>query len=465
MNSQTDAPHPTGRVIVVGAGIAGLTAARSLVDHGIPVTVLEARARLGGRIWTDQTLEVPIDLGAAWIHGIQDNPLTEFTQHYHIQTQPVDLDALELYDSTGREITDAEHLQIDALALQIFGGWESHKHTAPLQLSLEDTFQQVVSQLRPPWPTEMGATVDLSPDSWLQTLQQALEWTIASEVEIEYASNLSELSYRYWNEDVDFLGPHVLFPEGYHQVIMALAEGLSDIRLSHRVTHIAYDVTGVSLITQQDLFRADYVIVTVPLGVLQSGSIRFSPPLPGDKQQAIERLAMGTLNKVAFRFEQAFWPATAQRIGVLKSNRREVIEFWNLSDYVNAPVLVALTGGQLARRLELLTDAEVIDLVMTDLRHIYGAECPNPIATQITRWGQDPFAQGSYSHVPPGATMADYDLLAQPLGARILFAGEATHSVHPCTVHGAYLSGQREAQRIIQGWETVDHLHGFVTSR
>jgi len=231
--------------------------------------------------------------------------------------------------------------------------------------------------------------------------------------------------------------------------VEGLATGL-DIRLSHQVHQIDYRDTPVRVQTDRGEFTADQVIVTLPLGVLQQGSVQFCPPLPEEKQQAIHRLQMGTLNKVVMKFSQVFWPQHLHRLGLLKTSAAETIEFWNYACYGEQPILVALVGGTQALALESLSPSEVLSRIMTDLRGILGSDLPDPIEMISTRWGSDPFSLGSYSHVAPGAQIEDYDRIAAPLQDQILFAGEATHQLHPCTVHGAYLSGIREAQRLLQ---------------
>ena len=187
---------------------------------------------------------------------------------------------------------------------------------------------------------------------------------------------------------------------------------------------------------------ADRVIVTVPLGVLKAQTIAFDPPLPERKRRAIERLGFGLLNKVVLSFEEAFWPESPDMIGLVGPNQ-PVADLVSGLTFAGTPLLVGLRGGAAARSREALSDQDAIGEVLAAL----GA--PEPSGALVTRWAADPSARGSYSFLAVGSTPADLRALAEPLGERLLFAGEATHEEFFATVHGAYMSGIREAGRIL----------------
>ena len=140
---------------------------------------------------------------------------------------------------------------------------------------------------------------------------------------------------------------------------------------------------------------------------------------------------------------------TGLAAGLLSDATGEFPEFLNLAKYTGHSLLVALTGGDFARSLETKSNGRIVGDVMNVLRKIYGASIPDPDRVAVTHWGTDRFAHGSYSHVPVGATDKGYDVLAEPVAnGTLLFAGEATHRRYPGTVHGDFLSGVREAQRV-----------------
>jgi monoamine oxidase len=220
-----------------------------------------------------------------------------------------------------------------------------------------------------------------------------------------------------------------------------LARNLT-IRLGAVVTRITHGGPGVRVETAQQVFDADRVIVTVPLGVLKAGAIVFDPPLPEAKRRAIDRLGFGLLDKVVLTFDEPFWPQGHDMLGIAGRNP-PVSDLVDGSRFTDVPLLVGLRGGANALVRERDPDDLTVGQVLTALR------APEPVGVLVTRWAADPFARGSYSFLAVGAGPDDQEALAAPVGDRLAFAGEATHSEFFATVHGAYLSGLREADRIL----------------
>jgi polyamine oxidase len=175
--------------------------------------------------------------------------------------------------------------------------------------------------------------------------------------------------------------------------------------------------------------------------VLKAGTIAFDPPLPEKKQQAIDRLGFGLLDKVVLKFDQPFWPDN-DVIGLVGGGE-PVSMLINGETFADAPLLVGLRGGRDAREREALSDEEAVAQVVTALN------APNPTGALVTRWAADPYARGSYSFVAVGSSPDDMKALAEPVNDRLAFAGEATVPEFFGTVHGAYQSGVREAERIL----------------
>jgi polyamine oxidase len=404
-------------VVVVGAGMAGLAAARSLADEGVRVTVLEARERIGGRVWTNGSLGVPIDLGAAWIHGTDGNPMVGLAAEVGAKTVETDFNNVLMF---------ADHGEVDAGDVQAaFEAWgeiveelESLSEKANENASVADGLAE-------------AADVD----------DPLLAWNVRSSIVTEYAADPDDLSLKWFGSEGQLGGPDLILPGGYNELAQHLARGL-DIRRGTEVTRIAHDGEGVHVDTSQGPVAADRVIVTVPLGVLKAGTITFDPPLPKTKRQAIERLGFGLLNKVVLAFEEPFWPESPDMFGLV-GQEQPVADVLNGLTFAGAPLLVALRGGDDARSREALSDQVAVGEVLAAM------DAPEPTAALITRWAADPYARGSYSFLAVGSSPADLRALAEPVSERLLFAGEATHEEFFATVHGAYMSGVREADRIL----------------
>ncbi len=433
--SQNRVQSQQKKVLVLGAGIAGLAAARELQQNGFQVTVLEGRQRIGGRIYTDRTLGFPVDLGASWIHGITDNPIGNLAREWNIAIKPTDLDNILLYGNNGKLISERDVDSSYELYEKIIEQAEALAENAEKDLPLAAAIQQIFkSQFK---------SQTLTPQ---QT--QLVQWWLNSELVIERGADLENLSAWWFDEGESFDGDDYIFPQGYDQIINGLAKNL-EIQRQQKVMEITTSNSGVSVTTDRGNFTADAAIVTLPLGVLKSGNIKFSPPLPANKQAAINRLSMGVLNKVVLKFPQQFWPEEYHGFGYLSEGQADFGEFLNWSLYSEKPALIAFTGGSFARNIEQLSEEEISQRIMRILRQNYGQPIPEPESAIVTRWNQDPFTFGSYSYIPVGGDSSDRDLLAEPVNQRLFFAGEATSRDYPSTVHGAYLSGIREAKRLI----------------
>ena len=245
----------------------------------------------------------------------------------------------------------------------------------------------------------------------------------------------------------EFEGEDAVLLEGYSVVIDALAEGVP-IETGQPVTEITATSDTVTVTTASGSFTGDAVIVTLPLGVLQADTVSFEPVLPTAKQEAIESLQMGVLDKVFLRFPTVFWDPDVDWIEYIPDSPDEWAEWVSFARPTGQPVLLGFTAADFARRMEAASDAEIVASAMTTLRTIYGPDIPDPIGYQITRWAADPFALGSYSFNSLGAHPRMRDALAAPAG-RVFFAGEATEREFFGTVHGAYLSGVRAANDVL----------------
>ncbi len=294
-------------VIIIGAGVAGLAAAKHLVAAGRDVQVLEARDRIGGRVWTDRSLGVPLDMGASWIHGVRGNPLTDLADELDIKRATTDYGNHIVRDAQGR-IVDEDDLPED--------------------------FEVVTS------------------------------------IEHEYAADHAELSPQADDEGDEFGGGDVLFPSGYSTLIRGLDTGFQ-VNLGAEVDLVDTTGPTVGVHTADETFAAEAVLVTVPLGVLKAGTINFVPALSPARLGAIDRLGMGLLNKVSLRFPSVFWDEDADLIGYVGPKRGYFAEWLNIAKYTGEPILVGFNASSAADEIEELSDTEVIAQAMTALRNMY----------------------------------------------------------------------------------------------
>jgi monoamine oxidase len=271
-------------------------------------------------------------------------------------------------------------------------------------------------------------------------------YLINSRLEQEYGGPARLLSAWHGQEAEEFDGPDVLFPGGFDQITTHLAHGL-DIRLSAEVT--AFEPGAVRL-ADGSRFTADRVICTLPLGVLQSGRVQFGEPLARGRQAAIAGLRMGLLNKCWLRFDRVLWPNDVDWIGWLGPRAGYWGEWVSLARTLGAPVLLGFNAADPATQIEELSDRDTIVAAHDALRAMFGARFPAPIAAQITRWGQDRYAFGSYSFNAVGTGPATRHALAgADWDGQIWFAGEAASTGYFGTAHGALLSGRDVARKVV----------------
>jgi monoamine oxidase len=424
-------------VIVIGGGIAGLACARMLGRSGKQVLLLEGRTRLGGRIHCVPMRGVQVDLGASWIQGRKRNPISELAEQAGARVVRTDYESLELYDIDGRELTDREHGVIDAAVERTMQELLREQRKAGRSDSIEPVVRRALEQ-----------------HGLSETERRGLRWALASEIASEYGVDFHHLSLSQWDEDYEYGGGDRQFAGGGAMLIDFLARECAgcgvEIRTGAAVRTIDRSPQEVRVVTGEGEYTAPQAVATLPLGVLKSATVELRGGVPQDKQRAIRQLAVGTLNKVVMAFRRRFWEEEAHYFGCLGESGEPHIDYWNLEPVNGAPILAALFCGSAAVRLEAMSDGEVERAALSPLRRVFGARVDEPTALQVTRWTQDPFSRGSYSHVPPGAGYDDYEAMAEPIGGRLFFAGEATNGRYPSTLHGAYESGERAAKDILR---------------
>ncbi|WP_414685978.1 flavin monoamine oxidase family protein [Mycobacterium sp.] len=417
-----DTPPDNKAVLVVGAGMAGLSAARSLADAGWPVRVIEARDRIGGRVHTNREWDVPLEMGASWIHGTTDNPLMELAHEARAQLVPTD------YYGWAKLVVDPR--------------------LPPLEYDPE-TWRTFVKRARGHVDGgSLGAAVDRAATrAGLSDADRAqLGFYVTTEIEDEYAAGADQLSANTFDHGEYALGDQDVVTSGYDALPRLPADGLQ-IQLKTPVTAIARHDNSVVVRAGNRSFEGPAAIVTVPLGVLKSGAITFEPPLPDPHIHAVNALGFGVLSKSFFRFSRRSWDAENAFYQYLGAEPGAWSQWFTLPGAAG-PIVLAFNAGDRGRWAESARPAELMAGALPIARRLFGDEVA-PVEVSSSNWAVDPYALGSYSFHAPGSGLGDRRRLAEPIGDRLYLAGEAVGANNPATVTGAVASGRYAAGQLM----------------
>ncbi|WP_169582243.1 MULTISPECIES: NAD(P)/FAD-dependent oxidoreductase [Microbacterium] len=432
--------------IVVGAGVAGLTAARLLTRHGRRVLVLEARDRVGGRVVTDRRYGLATDMGASWIHGITDSPVAAAAEafgmrmvEYTVGGYQPDSRPIAYYGPDGARLSDAEAEQF-----------------AEDIRTLDATLVGVIAASGPDASYRDVAEEALAAQAWGAERAQRVR---------EYLEHRSEEQYGAWIEDLaahgldddSIDGDEVVFPDGYDVLPRRLAEGL-DVRLTHVVERVRWTGDGVEVTSDYGTVTADTAIVTVPVGVLQSPEFVIEPSLPEPVAGALRRLKMNAFEKVFLRFRTKFWDDGVYAIRQQGPEARWWHSWYDLTALHGIPTLLTFAAGPAAVETRDWSEEQIAESILVQLRRLYGDRVERPTHVHVTDWQDDPHSFGSYAYMTVGSTTDDHDALATPIGGVLHLAGEATWTDDPATVPAAMLSGHRAAQHVLGHDVAIDGI-------
>jgi monoamine oxidase len=347
------------RIGVIGAGVAGLGAARDLADAGWDVTVLEARDRIGGRIETlhDPAWGLPLELGANWVHAPRSSGLLDRMDELDVATALFDWDRMLLVDPAGQPVADPwRHLAPGSRAVRAAVRWAGDRgRDRSLAAAIDGS----------------GSATGVDPT----VLAHALDVEIAT----EYGASATDLS-AWWGQEEGHSGPDHLVLGGYDRLPAALSEGL-DMRLAWPVERVVWSSGGVELVPLVPASgvaptpeRFDRVIVSVPLGVLKAGRPAFEPSLPAGHREAIARLGMGLLDKLWVRFDAPVRTGGELVLSRLAPAGTPFIEWYDVWPLIGEPVLVTLVGGRTAQAMAALPDDAVLPLALDALGGILAAD-------------------------------------------------------------------------------------------
>ncbi|KAL9651324.1 hypothetical protein ABK040_001276 [Willaertia magna] len=506
-------------IIVIGGGISGIIATKQLLSFGFKVTLLEARSRLGGRMFTDNSWSnnAPVDIGASIVTCSAASPIVAIARQTDIHLEQIGTDN-QLFQSNGEQLpkdlddkyqTMFNELLDKACSLR----YETTNKELKERFKHLNTFEDVHHPFK---DEHLQAKNDLSlglvlneiikeeieqaPKEERERMKEALYWHCAN-LDYGVGHDMEPASLCHWDQDdvYELGGEHFFVKEGFTQMINMLCNDGQElatnvIHLNEMVTEIDYsnrDCIKVHTTTtpklpqkhlnpiqeklrapscpspKDEVYECDAVLLTVPLGVLQGkqkelNNLVFNPPLPEWKMKSIRRLGFGLLNKIILEFEYVFWEKDQFYFGLTHNNVDErgfCYLFWNLYPLTKKPILCGLVAGKAAFELEENEKniGYIKSKVMKYLKKAFpwSLNLPDPKRIIRTNWYNDPFSTGSYSYVRLGSTGEDYDILAESIDNRIYFGGEHTCRKYPATVMGAVVSGLRESAKIDKYFENT----------
>ncbi len=414
------AQSATPDVLVIGAGGAGLTAAKELTKAGVSVLVLEARDRIGGRAFTDTSLGVPWDRGCSWLHSSNINPWVAYAKQNGFDLFP-DRVPRHFYDQS-RRMDGAETAGYRAV-------------TERMERELDRAGRRGLDI-----PAEAALTQATLADSWYPMAMEDLTGWEGIE-----PANYSVLDSWQYDED----GEDLMIPRGYGALLAHYARSV-DVRLNTPVSRIRWSARGVTAESDAGVIMGRVAIVALPSALIAEGAMIFSPHLPVEVLQAHHDLPLGVLDKIALKFKKNVFPSETTEVLQLRREDGRNMDF--LTRHWDSNVCVAFAPGRLARELEAAGEAATIEHALAELATMLGGDIRRQFDRgAATAWAADPYARGAYSHCVPGRYGAR-EVLTRPVGGRIVFAGEHTEQSAYGTLHGAHLSGIRaaaEARRLL----------------
>lgn len=406
-------------VVVIGAGAAGLSAARRLMAAGKSVVILEAADRIGGRAYTEATrLGVPFDHGCAWLQGPADLPLVSLARE--------------------RGYTLLDH---DNATEALFVG--DRRANAAERRAYYSTWGKIEAALERAADRDVAASAVIPRDNgWSGAVQSWIG-------PMDSGVDLGELSTADYNAFAE-RETNYLIEEGLGTLIAAAGQGLP-VRLSTPATAIDWSGEEVAVTTPDGTLRARAAIITVSTGVLRGGGLRFAPELPDWKQDAIANLPMGLLTKIVLKTDGArFGLSDSGWLTYKTGGEIPAKACFFLTLPFGQPLMVGFVGGALGWEMAEAGEAAALEFATDELDSLFGSDARRHITGGLmTDWATNPLTLGAYASAMPGRFDARA-ALARPVGGRIFFAGEAVAGGHIQLVSGAWMSGDATARAVVQ---------------
>lgn len=402
-------------VAVIGAGAAGLHAAHRARAQGLTARIFEARARVGGRVYTNTTLGSDFEAGAFYIHWSEDNPWTGIAKSLGVAA----VDDSNFWGGFN-VFANGRPLSSDERNRRRGGFWRLSSALDGQPPGADMSFGEAARRLNPDVPEAASGMTLLSLG--------------------EDADRVSIRDYQRLNA-----GDDLVVPTGYGKLLERYAQGL-DIALETPVTAVDFSGPTVVLETARGTVQAKTAIITVPVNVLKAGTIRFTPALPATTLGALDGLGMGALTKLALKFEGTKFGQSSWTQFFDTGSKGDLVnfEFWPFGN----DLVVAHFGGDYARGVAASGEAAAVDHMLGRLIAILGEDARKAFrGGKLAGWSAEPTSLGCYSIAKPGQ-MAARDVLAEPVANRLWFAGEASAGSGSMTAGGAALAGARAIEMI-----------------
>ncbi|KAG4996616.1 hypothetical protein AAZX31_10G085900 [Glycine max] len=437
-------------VIIVGAGISGIAAAKVLAENGVEdLVILEASDRVGGRICKESFGGVTVELGAGWIAGVggqQPNPIWELAAQFELRTCFSDYSnaRYNIYDRSGNIIpseiaADSYKKAVDS-AIQKLRNQEEEEEAYG-----DDHCNNNIKNSETKLPSTPETPIELAIDFILHDFEMA---------EVEPISTYVDFGER------EFL---VADERGYDYLLYKMAEEFlftsegrildNRLKLNKVVRELQYSKSGVTVKTEDGfVYEANYVILSVSIGVLQSDLLAFNPTLPRWKLDAIEKCDVMVYTKIFLKFPYKFWPSGPDKeFFIYAHERRGYYTFWQHMEnaYPGSNMLVVTLTNEESKRVEAQADEETLREAMAVLRDMFGPNIPNAIDILVPRWWNNRFQRGSYSNYPIISNHKLFHNIKAPVG-RIFFTGEHTSERFNGYVHGGYLAGIDTSKALLE---------------
>ena len=410
-------------VAIVGAGVAGLAAAKILKQHNVPFQLLEASHRIGGRAYSERLSNNSwFDLGCSYLHNGMINPFVSLANTLKF---PIDFNNGNLFNS------NKTHYFLDGKKIELgvpnpFDRSHNNLLEAIQNSHTDKALSEAMDINDPYFPIYCHLSASLN----------------AADPDLVSSKDYKASIYD---------GPDYPIPNGLGNLVKEWGKNIN-VSLNTIVREINWDGALIKLKTTKGCIFAKRVILTVSTGVLTGRDIEFNPSLPKEILIALDNLPMGTLNKIGICFKKQFFSQQEQGWYISWPNNKNITEqdIGSFQVSTSGPQnVVVFVGGRFAKWLEDRGTKVMLDYAISKIENVFGNECTEKIQNTITTaWASEPLTKGSYSYAVPGQSESRKKL-SNTVDKKIHFAGEATEPKHFGTIHGAYFSGERVANEII----------------